>query len=387
MSKAEFLQELEKRLHVLNEKERQDVLGEYAQHIDLKIANGMSEEEAVKDFGSIEELIGELLDAYSINTEYAAGETKESAEKEKNIAQTVCRAAGETAEKAGNALQSAARTVGRAGTWLWQIVKRFFLFWWNLACTMWGGSCRLIRRLCGRPSPEEAQSQQYQEKEEKRRKQREKREERYEKQREAREVRCEKRRVQYEENREKRRELHEERAKGLRRPSLLHRFWDGCIRIVKLCTIWCVKLTFLICSAPFLLFGLFCLFCAGMLAVLMAQGYPVIGIGIIAFGLVLCSLGTSGILLSFVFGGKNGKKIRQEERSIRQKELDLEEQRIRLEERRIEEERMRREERREDEEKARSEEQARSAEKDSANQEERRTKESRARQESRGEEA
>ncbi len=57
MSKAEFLQELEKRLHVLNEKERQDVLEEYAQHIDLKIANGMSEEEAVKDFGSIEELI------------------------------------------------------------------------------------------------------------------------------------------------------------------------------------------------------------------------------------------------------------------------------------------------------------------------------------------
>ena len=347
----------------------------------------MSEEEAVKDFGSIEELIGELLDAYSINTEYAAGETKESAEKEKNIAQTVCRAAGETAEKAGDALQSAARTVGRAGTWLWQIVKRFFLFWWNLACTMWEGCCRLIRRLCGRPSPEEAQSQQYQEKEEKRRKQREKREERYEKQREAREVCREKRRVQYEENREKRRELHEERAKGLRRPSLLHRFWDGCIRIVKLCTIWCVKLTFLICSAPFLLFGLFCLFCAGMLAVLMAQGYPVIGIGIIAFGLVLCSLGTSGILLSFVFGGKNAKKIRQEERSIRQKELELEEQRIRLEERRIEEERMRREERREDEEKARSEEQTRSAEKDSANQEERRTKESRARQESRGEEA
>ena len=148
-----------------------------------------------------------------------------------------------------------------------------------------------------------------------------------------------------------------------------------------------MKLTFLICSDPFILFGLFCLISAGMLAVLMAQGYPVIGIGIIAFGLVLCSLGTSGILLSFVFGGKNGKKVRQEERSIRQKELELEEQRIRLEERRIEEERMRREERREDEEKARSEEQARSAEKDSANQEERRTKESRARQESRGEEA
>lgn len=349
MSKAEFLQELEKRLHVLNEKERQDVLGEYAQHIDLKIANGMSEEEAVKDFGSIEELIGELLDAYSINTEYASGETKESSEKEKNIAQTVRRAAGETAEKAGSALQSATRAVRHAGARLWQLVKRFFLFWWNLACTMWDGCCRLIRRMCGRPSPEEAQSQQYQEREEARQKQRGEREERRQKQREERELRRAKRRVQYEENREKRRELHEERAKGLRRPSLLRRFWDGCIRVVKICVIGCVKLTFLICSAPFLLFGLFCLFCAGMLAVLMTQGYPVIGIGVIAFGLVLCSLGAAGILLSFVFAGKNGKKIRQEERSIRQKELELEEQRIRLEERRIEEERIRREERRTEE--------------------------------------
>ena len=37
MNKTEFLQELEKRLHVLNEQERKDVLEEYAQHINLKI--------------------------------------------------------------------------------------------------------------------------------------------------------------------------------------------------------------------------------------------------------------------------------------------------------------------------------------------------------------
>lgn len=346
MSKAEFLQELEKRLHVLNEKERQDVLGEYAQHIDLKIANGMSEEEAVKDFGSIEELIGELLDAYSINTEYASGETKESGEKEKNISQTVRRAAGETAEKAGNALHCATRTVRRAGARLWQMVRHFFLFWWNLARTGWEGFCRLIRRICGRPSPSEAQSQQYQKKEEERRRQRGEREERRQKQRMEREARRTQRRVWYEDNRAKRRALHEERAKGLRRPSFLRRLWDGCIRIVKLGVIWCVKLAFLLGSAPFLLFGLFCLFCAGALSILMMQGYPVVGIGIISFGLVMCSLGVAGILLSWVFTGKKDKNLRQEEQSIRKKELALEGQRIRLEERRLEEEKIRREEQR-----------------------------------------
>ena len=52
MNKTEFLQELEKRLHVLNEQERKDVLEEYAQHINLKIESGLSEEEAVRVFGS-----------------------------------------------------------------------------------------------------------------------------------------------------------------------------------------------------------------------------------------------------------------------------------------------------------------------------------------------
>ena len=42
-SKREFLKDLEKRLQVLSEQERKDILEEYAQHIELKIANGQKE--------------------------------------------------------------------------------------------------------------------------------------------------------------------------------------------------------------------------------------------------------------------------------------------------------------------------------------------------------
>lgn len=70
MTKTEFLEYLEKRLQVLNKKEREDILSEYAQHIELKMESGLSEEEAIHDFGDIGELAAEILDAYNVNPEY-----------------------------------------------------------------------------------------------------------------------------------------------------------------------------------------------------------------------------------------------------------------------------------------------------------------------------
>ena len=46
MKKDEFLSLLEKRLHILNEKERQDILDEYRTHIEMKMQEGKDEEEA-----------------------------------------------------------------------------------------------------------------------------------------------------------------------------------------------------------------------------------------------------------------------------------------------------------------------------------------------------
>lgn len=70
MTKTEFLNLLEQRLMVLNDDERADLLSEYEQHIEMKIQSGLSEEEAIADFGDPEELIKELLEAYHLNTAY-----------------------------------------------------------------------------------------------------------------------------------------------------------------------------------------------------------------------------------------------------------------------------------------------------------------------------
>ena len=59
MKKQEFLDELKGYLAVLEDEEQEDILGEYSQHIQMKIEKGMSEDEAIRDFGSLQELAAE----------------------------------------------------------------------------------------------------------------------------------------------------------------------------------------------------------------------------------------------------------------------------------------------------------------------------------------
>lgn len=68
MKKEQFVAELQKKLHVIEEKERQDIIDEYINHIDMKVQEGKTEEEAIEDFGDIDELVKDILDAYKINT-------------------------------------------------------------------------------------------------------------------------------------------------------------------------------------------------------------------------------------------------------------------------------------------------------------------------------
>ena len=70
MNKEEFLQKLEKELSILNNKERQDIIEEYKDTIEEKVKHGQTEEDAVRDFGNIDELVSEILDAYKINPEF-----------------------------------------------------------------------------------------------------------------------------------------------------------------------------------------------------------------------------------------------------------------------------------------------------------------------------
>ena len=70
MTKKEFLKILEKRLAILNEDERKDIINEYRDTISEKVKNGQTEEAAIKDFGDIDELVKELLSAYKLDPDY-----------------------------------------------------------------------------------------------------------------------------------------------------------------------------------------------------------------------------------------------------------------------------------------------------------------------------
>ena len=73
MNKEIFLEELRRCLQILEDQEQEDILEEYAQHIDIKVQKGQSEEEAIRDFGSVKELAAEILEAYHVKPEYQGG--------------------------------------------------------------------------------------------------------------------------------------------------------------------------------------------------------------------------------------------------------------------------------------------------------------------------
>ena len=79
MRKEEFFKLLKTRLAVIEENELEDILSEYRQHIDMKMQSGVSEEEAIKDFGDVDVLAGDILESYHVRSDYdAKKENKET---------------------------------------------------------------------------------------------------------------------------------------------------------------------------------------------------------------------------------------------------------------------------------------------------------------------
>ncbi len=70
MTENEFKAYMEKKLGILNSDERNDIIGEYIQHIENKIAEGKSEKEAVQSLGNIDDIIREILSAYNVDPDY-----------------------------------------------------------------------------------------------------------------------------------------------------------------------------------------------------------------------------------------------------------------------------------------------------------------------------
>ncbi len=67
MNKEQFIAYMNQKLAIIKEEERKDIIDEYINHIDEKVAEGMSEEEVIAGFGDIDEMIKEILDAYNID--------------------------------------------------------------------------------------------------------------------------------------------------------------------------------------------------------------------------------------------------------------------------------------------------------------------------------
>lgn len=66
MNKEEFITQLKESISILDDQEQQYFVEEYTQHIEMKMSQGMSEEEAVKEMGPLEELSKEILESYHV---------------------------------------------------------------------------------------------------------------------------------------------------------------------------------------------------------------------------------------------------------------------------------------------------------------------------------
>ncbi len=66
MNKEEFLNKLRKKLDILEDKEIEDIISEYEGYIEEKVSRGLTEEEAVKELGDLNEIVNDLLAAYKV---------------------------------------------------------------------------------------------------------------------------------------------------------------------------------------------------------------------------------------------------------------------------------------------------------------------------------
>lgn len=124
MDKKTFIKELERALSVLQEDEMRDIISEYEQHIDMKVQRGLTEEEAIADFGSLPELTAEILKAYHVRADYAADSRKEkkfSFAEGEQAGKEFIQQTGEACQKAGAQTMKGAR---RLGVWLWGVLDR-----------------------------------------------------------------------------------------------------------------------------------------------------------------------------------------------------------------------------------------------------------------------
>ena len=171
MNKTEFLAALEARLRVLDKREINDIIDEYAQHIDMKLANGMAEADAIGDFGSLDELAAEILTAYHINPaydeKYNEKDKAELAEApptlQPDVAEPKHKGAGYALDSAGKGLKAACAACGRGIKSGFSLIGRGIRAIWQGVGTVCAFICGLLvkawQALMGKQQPQMVEMQ------------------------------------------------------------------------------------------------------------------------------------------------------------------------------------------------------------------------------------
>lgn len=132
MKKEEFIAKLRNNLSVLEEKEIADIIEEYEQHIDMKMKNGLSQEEAIEDFGDIKVLSAEILEAYHVRANYQEEKKNIDFDKVKEESRKATKRAtdaiGKGAQSIGKGAESFGKGAKTAGEWVLCRLKKLGAF-------------------------------------------------------------------------------------------------------------------------------------------------------------------------------------------------------------------------------------------------------------------
>ena len=267
MNKTEFLAALEARLRVLDKREINDIIDEYAQHIDMKLASGMAEADAIGDFGSLDELAAEILTAYHINPAYDEKYNEEKYnEKDKaelaeapptpqpDAAEPKHKGAGYALDSAGKGLKAAFAACGRGIKSGFALIGRGIRAIWQGVGTVCAFICGLLvkawQALMGKEQPQMVEMQ------------------------------GEDGSIYI-------------AAQPVKQEGLLPRLFRFCFYLA-------LAFAVLVALAPLTLFLLGFVFCFGTLLVMQLSGYPLLGPLLVFFGLTLMGAALWLLLISLL---------------------------------------------------------------------------------------
>lgn len=265
MNKSEFLNELEKRIRVLEKNEIKDILAEYSQHIDMRMGSGLSEAEAIKDFGDMDDLAAEILEAYHVNPEYEReaepADTSPELEKRKGCAPVIgiFVLIGRGIKKIFAAIIRGLKSIGGH-------IKRFF-----------AAAVLFIINLFNREKkPEITDAEAL----------------------EAAEIR----------EQDKKRKIKDRTAKKAKTAKTAGNAKGRCKRMISGFLFACLAVFVVFCLVPITIAGLFSIFGVGISVVLLIQGYPIAGILIVCIGLSVMGVSLWLLLASLLIRKKKEEK-------------------------------------------------------------------------------